>query len=75
MSRETDAVDLNLKVWRQDGPDAAGRFETYEMRDVSAEMSFLELFDILNDAAQRRRATSRSRSTTTAVRASAAPAP
>jgi succinate dehydrogenase iron-sulfur subunit len=42
-------VDLNLKVWRQDGPDAEGRFETYEMRDVSPEMSFLELFDILND--------------------------
>jgi succinate dehydrogenase / fumarate reductase iron-sulfur subunit len=42
-------VDLNLKVWRQDGPDAQGRFETYEMRDVSPEMSFLELFDILND--------------------------
>jgi succinate dehydrogenase / fumarate reductase iron-sulfur subunit len=42
-------VDLNLKVWRQAGPDADGRFETYEMRDVSPEMSFLELFDILND--------------------------
>jgi succinate dehydrogenase iron-sulfur subunit len=42
-------VDLNLKVWRQDGPSAAGRFETYEMRDVSAEMSFLELFDVLNE--------------------------
>ncbi len=42
-------MDLNLKVWRQAGPDAAGRFETYEMRDVSPEMSFLELFDILND--------------------------
>jgi len=42
-------VDLNLKVWRQAGPDTEGRFETYEMRDVSPEMSFLELFDILND--------------------------
>jgi succinate dehydrogenase / fumarate reductase, iron-sulfur subunit len=42
-------VDLNLKVWRQDGPDAAGRFETYEMREVSEEMSFLELFDVLNE--------------------------
>ncbi len=42
-------MDLNLKVWRQDGPDAAGRFETYEMREVSAEMSFLELFDVLNE--------------------------
>jgi succinate dehydrogenase / fumarate reductase iron-sulfur subunit len=42
-------VDLNLKVWRQAGPDAPGRFETYEMRDVSPEMSFLELFDVLNE--------------------------
>jgi succinate dehydrogenase iron-sulfur subunit len=42
-------VDLNLRVWRQEGPGAAGRFETYEMRDVSPEMSFLELFDILNE--------------------------
>jgi succinate dehydrogenase / fumarate reductase iron-sulfur subunit len=42
-------VDLNLKVWRQAGPDAPGRFETYEMRDVSEEMSFLELFDVLNE--------------------------
>ena len=42
-------MDLNLKVWRQDGPNAAGHFETYEMRDVSAEMSFLELFDVLNE--------------------------
>jgi succinate dehydrogenase / fumarate reductase iron-sulfur subunit len=42
-------VDLNLKVWRQDGPDAAGRFEIYEMRGVSKEMSFLELFDVLNE--------------------------
>jgi succinate dehydrogenase / fumarate reductase iron-sulfur subunit len=36
-------------VWRQAGPGAVGRFETYEMRDVSPEMSFLELFDILNE--------------------------
>jgi succinate dehydrogenase iron-sulfur subunit len=42
-------VNLNLKVWRQAGPQAAGRFETYEMRDVSADMSFLELFDLLNE--------------------------
>ena len=42
-------MDLNLRVWRQAGPDAVGRFETYEMRDVSPEMSFLELFDILNE--------------------------
>jgi len=42
-------VNLTLRVWRQDGPDRPGRFETYEMRDVSPDMSFLELFDTLNE--------------------------
>jgi succinate dehydrogenase / fumarate reductase iron-sulfur subunit len=42
-------VNLTLKVWRQAGPNTSGRFETYEMRDVSADMSFLELFDVLNE--------------------------
>lgn len=42
-------MNLTLRVWRQDGPDRPGRFETYEMRDVSPDMSFLELFDTLNE--------------------------
>jgi succinate dehydrogenase / fumarate reductase iron-sulfur subunit len=42
-------MDLTLRVWRQSGPDAAGRFETYAMPGVSEDMSFLELFDVLND--------------------------
>jgi succinate dehydrogenase iron-sulfur subunit len=42
-------VNLTLKVWRQVGPDSTGHFETYDMRDVSADMSFLELFDMLNE--------------------------
>jgi len=42
-------VDLTLRVWRQAGPDAAGRFETYAMPGVSEDMSFLELFDVLNE--------------------------
>jgi succinate dehydrogenase / fumarate reductase iron-sulfur subunit len=42
-------VDLTLRVWRQDGPKAPGRFETYDMKGVSADMSFLELFDVLNE--------------------------
>jgi len=42
-------VDLTLRVWRQDGPDAPGRFETYAMPGVSEDMSFLELFDLLNE--------------------------
>ena len=42
-------MDLTLRVWRQSGPDASGRFETYAMPGVSEDMSFLELFDVLND--------------------------
>jgi succinate dehydrogenase / fumarate reductase iron-sulfur subunit len=40
---------VTLQVWRQAGPRAAGRFETYELGDVSPDMSFLELFDVLNE--------------------------
>ena len=43
------AVDLTLRVWRQSGPEAPGRFETYAMPGVSEDMSFLELFDVLNE--------------------------
>jgi succinate dehydrogenase / fumarate reductase iron-sulfur subunit len=42
-------VDLTLRVWRQAGPDAPGRFEIYAMPGVSEDMSFLELFDVLNE--------------------------
>jgi succinate dehydrogenase / fumarate reductase iron-sulfur subunit len=42
-------VHLTLKVWRQDGPDTAGGFETYEARDINEEMSFLEMLDLVNE--------------------------
>lgn len=42
-------MKLTLKVWRQDGPDAPGRFETYEAPDVKEEMSFLEMLDVVNE--------------------------
>jgi succinate dehydrogenase / fumarate reductase iron-sulfur subunit len=42
-------VKLTLRVWRQDGPDAPGRFETYEAPDVKEEMSFLEMLDVVNE--------------------------
>ncbi|MFN8556824.1 MAG: succinate dehydrogenase/fumarate reductase iron-sulfur subunit [Dehalococcoidia bacterium] len=40
---------LHLKVWRQAGPAAPGKFESYEMDDVSPDMSFLEMLDVLNE--------------------------
>jgi succinate dehydrogenase / fumarate reductase iron-sulfur subunit len=40
---------LTLKVWRQAGPDAPGAFETYDVDDITDDMSFLELLDSLNE--------------------------
>ncbi|HEY4300273.1 MAG TPA: succinate dehydrogenase/fumarate reductase iron-sulfur subunit [Candidatus Didemnitutus sp.] len=40
---------VTLRVWRQAGPDQAGRFVDYPAADVSPDMSFLELLDVVND--------------------------
>ncbi len=40
---------LTLKVWRQEAPSQAGRLETYHLPDVSPDMSFLEMLDVLNE--------------------------
>jgi len=40
---------LSLHVWRQPGPTAEGRFVRYEVKDVSPDMSFLEVLDVLNE--------------------------
>jgi succinate dehydrogenase / fumarate reductase, iron-sulfur subunit len=42
-------MNLNLKVWRQKNNGSAGNFETYQVKDISSEMSFLEMFDVLNE--------------------------
>jgi succinate dehydrogenase / fumarate reductase iron-sulfur subunit len=42
-------MKITLKVWRQAGPEAEGRMETYHMHDVSPDMSFLEMLDVLNE--------------------------
>lgn len=42
-------LKLTLKIWRQPGPDAPGRFETYQRRQVSPDQSFLEMLDDLNE--------------------------
>ena len=42
-------ISFKLKVWRQANAHAEGRFETYEMRDIPTDTSFLEMMDILND--------------------------
>jgi succinate dehydrogenase / fumarate reductase iron-sulfur subunit len=42
-------MKVTLKVWRQDGPASAGRFETHEAPDIKADMSFLEMLDVVNE--------------------------
>src|SRR3989454_4055188 len=41
-------MKVTLHVWRQAGPAAPGRFVRYDMTDVSPDMSFLEMLDVLN---------------------------
>jgi succinate dehydrogenase / fumarate reductase iron-sulfur subunit len=40
---------LNLKIWRQTGPTAPGRLEDYTADNVSPDMSFLEMLDVVNE--------------------------
>ncbi|HEX7757047.1 MAG TPA: succinate dehydrogenase/fumarate reductase iron-sulfur subunit [Niabella sp.] len=43
------SMNLTLKVWKQKNAESSGKFETYKVSDISSEMSFLELFDVLNE--------------------------
>jgi succinate dehydrogenase / fumarate reductase, iron-sulfur subunit len=40
---------IHLRVWRQNGPDAQGKLEIYTADDVSPDMSFLEMLDVVNE--------------------------
>ena len=42
-------MNLTLKVWRQANTTTKGNFETYSIEDVSPDMSFLEMMDVLNE--------------------------
>ncbi len=45
----SDTMRLTLEIWRQPAAGESGRFETHEMPDVSPDMSFLEMLDVLNE--------------------------
>ena len=45
----TKTIHLTLKVWRQSSADVKGGFETYQARDISTDMSFLEMLDVVNE--------------------------
>ena len=42
-------MNLTLKVWRQKNAKETGSFATYQVRDISPDMSFLEMMDVLNE--------------------------
>ena len=42
-------MKLTLKIWRQENPSAKGSMQTYSLDDVSPDMSFLEMMDVLNE--------------------------
>ena len=42
-------MNLTLKVWRQANSESKGKMETYQITDVSPDMSFLEMMDVLNE--------------------------
>ena len=45
----TKSINITLKVWRQKGPGHKGRLETYQADNISTDMSFLEMLDVVNE--------------------------
>lgn len=42
-------MNLTLRIWKQSGPNAKGKLVTYKVNDVSPDMSFLEMLDVMNE--------------------------
>jgi succinate dehydrogenase / fumarate reductase iron-sulfur subunit len=49
MTEHNKGLNLKLRVWRQENRQAQGRFEEYNVSNISTEASFLEMMDILNE--------------------------
>ena len=45
----SETINLTLKIWRQKGPDDRGALETLKAEDISTDMSFLEMLDVVNE--------------------------
>jgi succinate dehydrogenase / fumarate reductase iron-sulfur subunit len=52
MSAKT--ITVNLKVWRQPAKDQPGRMVEYVAKDISTDMSFLEMLDVVNEDLMRK---------------------
>ena len=42
-------MDIQVRVWRQQGPSSPGKMVTYDVKDISPDASFLEMLDVLNE--------------------------
>jgi succinate dehydrogenase / fumarate reductase iron-sulfur subunit len=42
-------MNLTLKIWRQENADSTGKMVSYQIDNVSPDMSFLEMMDVLNE--------------------------
>ena len=51
-------MKFTLKIWRQKNANSAGKFETYNIDNINADMSFLEMIDVLNEELIRKGETS-----------------
>ena len=49
MKKLPKTINLTLSVWRQNGPEDEGHFETIQAKDISVHMSFLEMLDAVNE--------------------------
>ncbi len=49
IAHNSDSMKLTVKVWRQSAADKPGHLATYEIANISPDMSFLEMLDVLNE--------------------------
>jgi succinate dehydrogenase / fumarate reductase, iron-sulfur subunit len=49
VTRAAETITVTLKVWRQKGPKDKGFFETIHADEISTDMSFLEMLDVVNE--------------------------
>ena len=53
--RQRDSLSFTIKIWRQKGPQDKGQMVSYPLERIRAEMSFLEMLDVLNQDLERKR--------------------
>src|SRR4051812_35654406 len=47
-------MNVTLQVWRQKNKSDAGRFASYQAKDISPDASFLEMLDVVNNELEAR---------------------